>query len=170
MPGRCLSLVYCSCAPCPSQLPHVDEGSHDVHLRHRWDIFWDYSKFQRKLFWLKLLVLMVLGRDYFWATYSERVIGFLGIRFDKLTHLPLHVHEACIYSVEIIDGHRGLRIGLRLVEAAKNFLHTNGYTTVLLETGEYNDAMIRLLSRSSFKLCGFTSRPLPSKKQVKTFF
>jgi len=171
VPGRCLSLVYCSRAPCAQPyLPHVDEGCGNVELHHRWEIFWSYSKFQRKLSWLKIIVLMLFRRDFLLATYSQRVVGLLGIRFDKLSHLPLHMHEACIYLVQVIDEYKGLRIGLRLVETAKNFLHQDGYTIVLLETGEYNDAMIRLLSRSSFELCGYTLRSMPSKKLDKLIF
>lgn len=166
---RCFSLIYCA-QPVEilTTAPVGFAEQHEpLHLIHGWGIFWACFGFPYKVLWLKLIVLMVLGRDFWIAVREGSVVGLLGIRNDRLTHLRLQSEECCIYTVHVADGCKGQRIGLLLLEEATKalLLPIGKKKLVLLETGEYNTSMIRMLKHAHlYKFRGVNQRPFPKQQ------
>lgn len=170
VPGRCLSLIYIARRPPvrpavlgadPARIVPGADLPQPVAIRAGSTVFSSFLKFESKLLWAKLLLLLI-GRRFWLATTARQVVGLVGVRRDRLSSITLAPGEACIYSVLVVDEFRGHRLGLALVQAATLQLFADGCQSVLLETGEHNKSMIHLLTRSPlFQFSAFTQRPVP---------
>lgn len=175
VPGRCLSLIYCA-ERATASLAALGENAErarqtlDVTLLHRWQCVRAARKFRSNRMLIKLVLLQLLGRDFWLAVTPDRVAGMIGVRRDHLSSIPLQPDEACVYSVTVNDEFKGRRLGLLLLETVTRQLIDAGCTRVLLETGEHNASMRALLGRTlMYRFCGVSQRP-PPVPQPKTIF
>jgi GNAT superfamily N-acetyltransferase len=162
--------VYCARPTLESDVRTIDGAAFEASASDgRVALFRGYGgvlrtcfRFRYKRLWLKLMVLLLLGRDFWLAVTEDRVVGLLGVRHDRLSRLPLNPGEACIYTVFVADELMGRRIGLYMLEQATIALWRRGCRLVLIETGEHNLSMRRMLDRSRlYEFCGTSQRPLP---------
>jgi len=94
------------------------------------------------------------------------VLGGLGLLTEGSVDFPLPQDAAALVAVYVAPRARGLGVGDRLVEAAKDPARELGRRRIVLEVGSFNDHAIALYQRHGFRFTGATAEQLATARPM----
>lgn len=105
------------------------------------------------------------GGHFLQARRGGEVLGGLGLLTEGSVDFPLPQDAAALVAVYVAPRARGLGVGDRLVEAAKDLARELGRRRIVLEVGSFNEHAIALYQRHGFRFTGATV-PHPRREDV----